>query len=63
MSGHFYVLSDKTRSNVVAPQETETMRAVIDIPVEMEDLSSPFEIIFHLPTSTGKAEAFTYAVN
>ena len=62
-SGHFYINTDKTRSNTVAPGETETVRAIIDIPVEVEDLSSPFEVTFALPTSSGETESFTYTVN
>ncbi len=43
--------------------KTNSYKAYIDIPVEIENLSSPFEIIFNLPTSSGERQAFTYAVN
>lgn len=62
-TGDFNTSTDRIFRNVVAPGEIETVRAVIDIPVETEDLSSPFEITFDIPCSSGEAIPFTFAVN
>lgn len=62
-TGHFYTYTDRTRSNVVAPDETETIRAIVDIPVEIENLASPFKVTFSLPESNGESQAFTFSVN
>jgi len=49
-------------NELISAGETCSIKAYIDIPVEVDDLSSPFKITFTLPSSTG-TERFTYAVN
>lgn len=43
--------------------EATSYKVYIDIPTETESLSSPFEITFALPTSSGETQSFTYAIN
>lgn len=43
--------------------ETKDYRACADIPVEIDDLASPYEITFYFPNSDGSKTAFTYVIN
>ena len=59
---------DYRSSNVLLQSgETSSYKAYVDIPVEIEDLSSPFEIKFNIPTVADPTKPapknFTYLVN
>ena len=43
--------------------EMTSYKCSIDIPVEIEDLSSPFKVTVNLPNSSGDTTPFTFAVN
>lgn len=43
--------------------QTSSFKCYIDIPVEIEDLSSPFKITVNLPNSDDETTPFTFAVN
>lgn len=43
--------------------ETASYKCYIDIPVEIEDLSSPFKITVNLPNSDDETTPFTFVVN
>lgn len=43
--------------------KSSSYKAYFDIPVETEDLSSPFEITINLPTSNGETQSFTYSIS
>lgn len=58
---------DYQSSNVLILSGASSYKAYVDIPVEIEDLSSPFEIKLNLPSSTNPEKPdvknFTYLVN
>lgn len=59
---------DYTSSNILlSAGETASYKAYVDIPVEIKDLSSPFDVSFNLPASTSENRIentkFTYAVD
>lgn len=53
----------RTSQIVAKVGEPVSYKVYIDIPVEIEDLSSPFEITVILPTSNGESQPFTYSIN
>lgn len=48
---------------LLLPNSEASYKACIDIPVEIENLDSPFEIAFYLPKSDGERQPFTFSVN
>lgn len=55
---------NKPVTNVLLSPDCEaSYKAYVDIPVEIENLDSPFEITFYLPKSDGERQPFTFSVN
>lgn len=55
---------DYTLGNILmGAGETNSYKCMVDIPVEIEDFGSDFQVAFNLPTSSGETQAYTFAVN
>ena len=55
---------DYSSSNILmGAGESNSYKCMVDIPVEIEDFQSAFQVTFNLPTSSGETQAYTYAVN
>ena len=48
---------------LISRNESITIRAYLDISVEIENLKSPFDIMVALPTSSGETTDFIYSAN
>ena len=53
---------DPSTNTLLLAGEHETRRCYLDIPVETEDLSDTFSLIFSIPNSEGKTEDFIFVV-
>lgn len=47
----------------ISAGDTCSYKCYLDVPVEIEDFNSPFEVTFHLRNSDEESVSFTYAIN